>query len=664
MLTGLVNRRKANRIPFHDEVNILLESNGRALTLATATNISGGGIQFHVPRGLLRLQPGETIDLIFNIPKFGETVITGEIRYLLDGIDNDGQPVSYFGVQFLNINEALLKGLEIFCTGPILDSPPAAEHGQSDGQSAAALTQLLEKVRSLPNNGDLIRYLLDNNDPEKALTQGSIDYLVQLLLDAQRVRQSLAVNPDPAKPSPIYRRVADGAAGPLSAEQIEQSHQDSFAAESSLTETAALNPSIEDFGGESPYQSLVDQLVQSMNGVATDSAPLQPSAGSLAPSDQAEPLSNASSPEPEAPLPGPAVFGSGISPIPADNELLANEGRFPAAAAPDSNNPGNQPTAVPGGKEAVDSTEQQSIDQLVRMLLTQNQSKSHPIPQSGLLPESAPEPEIAPGETAGEDPSSSGEPAASTLPLPGYSGQFLSGDEAPQVNEADFLTPGLNLAGNVSSTGTPLPSLPPLFEAGPPLESGLDPVSSVAGGQPVTGFSSFFESENSETRPELDRASGPALPPAEPENPVPDAIETGAIPVVAEPNGSRPEIAGSEFNAPETREAAVNPATAENIPGSGTCNAQIQFKEGKSVAVMIEDLNIGGVTVRLNELIPEKSHVNIHFSGEGYLISNVTAICDWSGRYRGGDYLAGFIFGQLTFEQSTQLRSLIQKFNY
>lgn len=627
MLTGLVNRRKTNRIPFQDEVNILLESNGRALALATATNISGGGIQFHVPRGLLRLQPGETIDLIFNILKFGETVITGEIRYLLDGIDNDGQPVSYFGVRFLNINEALLKGLEIFCTGPILDSPPAEDQDQPRCQPATVLAQLLEKVRSLPDSRELAQYLLDNNDPEKTLTQGSIDRLVQMLLDAQRVRQSLDADPDPASPAPIYQRAEDGAPGPIYTERTEEPVPAPLPAESSPTapprptEVGAPNPSLEKLVGESPYQSLVDQLVQSMLGVAANSARVQPSADSQAPSVLAEPLSAESLPQPEALSYGPALFGDPTSPIPADNESIANEGRFPATTAPDSEYPGNRAPALPGRKEAGVSTDQQSIDHLVQMLLTQNQSAPNPIPQPDVLPESAPQPEIALGEMAGAGSSDRGEPETLIPPPAGYNGQAIAEAEQLPVNGTDSFTPGLGLAGNISSSGTPLPSLPPLFKSGIPFDPGPDPA--------------------------------------------PDATEAGAFQAVAaEPNGPQPEVAGASVKAPAVPETAVNPASPENIPESGTCNAQIQFKEGKSVPVIIEDLNIGGVTVRLNELIPEKSHVSIHFSYEGYLISNITAICDWSGRYRGGDYLAGFIFGQLTSEQSTQLRSLIQKFNY
>ncbi len=172
MLKGLLNRRVSKRVAFKNEMSLLLESNGRAMALATATNVSSGGIQFYVPEGLLDIQPGEELELIFHLPEIGEVNIRCEIRYLNHGKDRDEQNIVYYGGKFLDITVDTLKGLQVFCEDAILEEKPVESAHQTN-----------PAPQSDPKN--LACYLKENPDPKKMLTQESIDRLVAFLLDSE-----------------------------------------------------------------------------------------------------------------------------------------------------------------------------------------------------------------------------------------------------------------------------------------------------------------------------------------------------------------------------------------------------------------------------------------------------------------------------------------------
>ncbi|HEX2952903.1 MAG TPA: PilZ domain-containing protein [Bacillota bacterium] len=115
MLVGFVERRLARRIPFKVELTIHFERNGQHTAIATATDISAGGIRFYVPWGTDVAQPGETAEFVFDLPNLGQTRILGEIRHLRFGIDLDQNRIVYYGARFLNLPIEIWNHLVDFC---------------------------------------------------------------------------------------------------------------------------------------------------------------------------------------------------------------------------------------------------------------------------------------------------------------------------------------------------------------------------------------------------------------------------------------------------------------------------------------------------------------------------------------------------------------------
>jgi hypothetical protein len=103
MLTGIINRRIANRALFEADfmIKFVSPNNNKELVLANAVNISAGGMRFSIRKDTLLLNIGDKIDFIFQLPDSGDISVASEIRYRTI---QDANPEVHYGVKFLNIS--------------------------------------------------------------------------------------------------------------------------------------------------------------------------------------------------------------------------------------------------------------------------------------------------------------------------------------------------------------------------------------------------------------------------------------------------------------------------------------------------------------------------------------------------------------------------------
>jgi c-di-GMP-binding flagellar brake protein YcgR len=136
MLTGLINRRIANRAPFEADFMIkFINSEGEVLVLATATNISPGGMRFSILKGTMLLDIGDKIEFIFQLPDSGNIPVSSEIRYR-DIRDDD--PEVHYGVKFLNISLENWNKIIDYCQNNQNEAEPKPNLFQQAAATASA----------------------------------------------------------------------------------------------------------------------------------------------------------------------------------------------------------------------------------------------------------------------------------------------------------------------------------------------------------------------------------------------------------------------------------------------------------------------------------------------------------------------------------------------
>jgi c-di-GMP-binding flagellar brake protein YcgR len=127
MLKGYVESRTAQRIPFMQDLAIRLEKDGAAFASGTATDISAGGIQFVLPWGHEVLSEGERIEIQFELPVIGTTLIRAEVRHFRYGINTEQHRFIYYGAKFLDLTLETWECLYDFCQPPEPAPDEAAE---------------------------------------------------------------------------------------------------------------------------------------------------------------------------------------------------------------------------------------------------------------------------------------------------------------------------------------------------------------------------------------------------------------------------------------------------------------------------------------------------------------------------------------------------------
>jgi c-di-GMP-binding flagellar brake protein YcgR len=115
MIKGYVESRVGQRIPFKQELSIRLEKDDANFASGTATDISAGGIQFFLPWGHEVMTAGDRIELHFELPVIGVTVIRAEIRHLQYGINTEQSRFIFYGAKFLDLSIETWECLYDFC---------------------------------------------------------------------------------------------------------------------------------------------------------------------------------------------------------------------------------------------------------------------------------------------------------------------------------------------------------------------------------------------------------------------------------------------------------------------------------------------------------------------------------------------------------------------
>jgi hypothetical protein len=103
MLRGFVERRISERIPFSAELQIRFPQNEAEDMAAIATDISAGGIQFRMAWRDGFIAPGDSIELSFNLPELGKTLVKGEIRHVRFSVDPELRRAIICGLKFIDL---------------------------------------------------------------------------------------------------------------------------------------------------------------------------------------------------------------------------------------------------------------------------------------------------------------------------------------------------------------------------------------------------------------------------------------------------------------------------------------------------------------------------------------------------------------------------------
>lgn len=103
MLTGIINRRITGRTPLKAELKIkFVDQAGESVLLATATNISAGGMRFTVEQHAIKFKIGEKIEFLFQLPDSNTIQVLSEVRHA-EVQTNADPPEVHYGVKFLDL---------------------------------------------------------------------------------------------------------------------------------------------------------------------------------------------------------------------------------------------------------------------------------------------------------------------------------------------------------------------------------------------------------------------------------------------------------------------------------------------------------------------------------------------------------------------------------
>jgi Tfp pilus assembly protein PilZ len=113
MLTGIINRRICIRAPVQSEIKINFR-NTTGEVLATASNISVGGMQFTLKAQTSLFNIGDKISFIFQLPDHGEITVLSEVRYC--NIQPNGVALeAHYGVKFLDFSLENWNSIRTYC---------------------------------------------------------------------------------------------------------------------------------------------------------------------------------------------------------------------------------------------------------------------------------------------------------------------------------------------------------------------------------------------------------------------------------------------------------------------------------------------------------------------------------------------------------------------
>lgn len=103
MLTGIINRRLTGRTPLKADLKIkFINPDGESVLLATATNISAGGMRFTVEESANTFSIGEKIEFHFQLPNSNTIEVLSEVRHSEADPESD-PPEVHYGVKFLDL---------------------------------------------------------------------------------------------------------------------------------------------------------------------------------------------------------------------------------------------------------------------------------------------------------------------------------------------------------------------------------------------------------------------------------------------------------------------------------------------------------------------------------------------------------------------------------
>jgi len=188
MVKGYICRRKSQRIPFQSEISIQFNATEKGTITATTANISADGMRFYLPKGQLRLAPEDRVELIFNLTPKKTLEIKSEICYFTCDIDDNRQPVVYYGVKFINITHADWEHINAFCQARLEDSEASPESENETENEPENKTETEVASPQEPSGATIAEImassdLIDKNNPYRILSQDLIDQIFNLVQD-------------------------------------------------------------------------------------------------------------------------------------------------------------------------------------------------------------------------------------------------------------------------------------------------------------------------------------------------------------------------------------------------------------------------------------------------------------------------------------------------
>ncbi|HOL09430.1 MAG TPA: PilZ domain-containing protein [Bacillota bacterium] len=180
MIKGIISRRASQRIPFQAEITIQFYVENSEPVVAQTTNISLEGLRFFVPKGLIKLAPEDSIELVFNIGD-SQIEVKGEVCYFANAFDNEHKPVVYYGIKFTELSAETWKTINDYCTAKLAAGDSASEFSTS----VKAAQKQPEKDTELTTSIDSIDFGLSESDSATGDQTNSDELLIDSVFELQ-----------------------------------------------------------------------------------------------------------------------------------------------------------------------------------------------------------------------------------------------------------------------------------------------------------------------------------------------------------------------------------------------------------------------------------------------------------------------------------------------
>ncbi len=695
MIKGIISRRASQRIPFQAEITIQFYVENSEPVVAQTTNISLEGLRFFVPKGLIKLAPEDSIELVFNIGD-SQIEVKGEVCYFANAFDNEHKPVVYYGIKFTELSAETWKTINDYCTAKLAAGDSASEFSTS----VKAAQKQPEKDTELTTSIDSIDFGLSESDSATGDQTNSDELLIDSVFELQ---------PEGSQEPNVSNTETTNSFTDIQIDSIFELQQSGGSdSDVSLSNTISNSGDIQidsifdlEQPASEPIASTVEHVIpfeflssslnpvsdinkQTPESVLPDPVPLEPLNGSISPD-----IKSTIEPVPESVLPDPVPLDPFINPV----------------ETPSTSDSKPEPVIDVGNPFR--SLSQEIIDKLIdSMSSNQNNSKSPTADNAGedhvqtkdnkvdninnneVVDIVSDEPVIQNIETEPVNPIEETKEKVTTEPVPVNNEPVqefepinleanlndlsidqselnslleqavtdqIAPDESPEVSQSEInsLFESNNISNISTETEPKKPVTPPVHDSNQPVESKVDKVDKVDKVEKVDKVDKINQVE-------------PVKEPL-PASPSPDiVIDTSKIPNFARGSSTVPMDQKMidqliEKLVPKNKPSQQAPVNTSNEPE--TFSVKLETLNGDIINCKIVRLYFGGIIIESPQRILENSPYKISISSNTTEINNITGICSMCEQIDSNNYKAEFFFKGLSNSNMDMeiLKSIIAK---